>query len=58
MYLIEKLKIMVVKMLTKLERRMDEYGENINKDRKIKKVANGSFTRTEKYTKDVEQLTG
>lgn len=34
--MIEKLKIMVRKMLTKLERRLDEHGENINKD--IEKV--------------------
>ena len=32
MYLIENLKIMVINMLTTLERRLDEHGETINKD--------------------------
>lgn len=38
----KEIKIMVIMMLTKLRRRMNELSGNFNKDRKYKKVSNGS----------------
>ena len=44
----KEFKIRVIKMLTKLRRRKNEYSENFNEDRKYKKVLNRSH-RTEEY---------
>ena len=60
--LYKEFKIMIVKMLTKLRRTMDQQIENFNRGRKCKKVPNrnyrpGKFSNeTEKYNSGAQHL--
>ena len=52
--LYKEFKIMIIKMLTKLRRTMDQQSENFNIGRKCKKVPNRNY-RPEKYSNETEK---
>lgn len=51
----KEFKLIVVKMLTKLRRRMSKHGENIKKESNYQKVPNRSY-RTEEHNNGTEEL--
>ena len=54
----KEFKVMVIKMLTDFERRMDEHSENVNKIENIRKCQAEVYNGTEKYTRVFQQQNG
>lgn len=55
----KEFKVIVIKMLTKLGRRIDEFSKNFNKEiENILKVPNRSYNENEKLLEGVQQQTG